>query len=109
MLHTGLTVDCVGCGQRLRLFDAARDGYYGENGHCEWLNIPTKASPLVDEHDRPVANVRIQTVYIYNIEMDELEAIATELNVKPQDLFDSFVLEAEMGIQWPIVWQWECA
>jgi hypothetical protein len=77
---------CTSCATEASLFDARNQGYDGVlNGGCAYESGDKTESPIPGEF-------KVIASFLYNVELAELEELATEANVKPSDIFDAFAI-----------------
>ena len=84
-------VACLDCGKRELLFDATMHGYDGALGHGSSYQQGTGAEEMVYCREESYS---VEVEFLYNVELSELQEIAAETNLKPQDLFDSLCIYA---------------
>ena len=80
-------VICVSCGERHLVFDATTHGYDGVLEHGSTYEQGNgEEKPIVCNAE----SYQVDVVFTYNIDFVELQDIANEEKLQPQDLFDWF-------------------
>ena len=108
-LPVGLSLQCASCRHAAPLFHRARDGYDGELGNSNWLVSEVSMMRPLGDHENDLAAARVRVGFTYNIDLEELEELASPVGRNPPDLFDWFNVEADQGKGWLDVWDAECA
>ena len=84
-------VACLDCGKRELLFDATVHGYDGALGHGSSYEQGAGEERMIN---CSAERYSIEVEFLYNVELSELQEIAAETKLKPQDLFDALCIYA---------------
>ncbi|MCX5514493.1 hypothetical protein C3941_15570 [Kaistia algarum] len=95
---------CVSCRSSVPIFDPRRDGYDGALGNEYFGEVGDGGDEV------SAGQFKVSVSYFYNVELDELNEIASEDGLRPADLYDAFGLSAEpIDDGEPIELDYECA
>jgi hypothetical protein len=112
---TGIIAHCLECVSEYEVFDGMVHGYEGEQGYTDHLRGPRSVRPFVWFDGTSPQALSLGAVCTYSEDLDELEEIAREANLRPIDLFEWFELVANLLDQvssegdHETIWEYECA
>lgn len=100
-------IHCKSCNKTDLLFDSNKHGYDGELSHntLEWEHIGDEIPIECGQH-----NYQVEVIFTYNSDLEELQEIASEKKLRPQDLFDWFhvIAISDEGVELKDI-NYECA